>query len=205
MPQIITGSNFTLEVDRNEWLDNLPAYDMTHGRIEQLDQARLFDCAAPRYYWYGFGIPGNITDMTFAALATFQDTISIEPFSYLVSISVGHVSLDGEGLPTDPGQGFKFNVYDKGAKVYISQQDLAKDINLGGNFLPQVDENNLVLPTGQYWLTSPVVVTPPGQFNVEITNLENNENIIQVLLQFAIPLNVQSRNATSVKVGSARN
>lgn len=195
MPQQVTGYGLTLPSSLDEWINCRPAYNASPGNNRLLDQSRLFALVNPNYYYYGYAFP-KPEQATIAPLQTFEDTIAVVPNSYLMYITAGFASAEPDiGEP-----GFDFNIYDKGANVYLGLNDMNFFRNTAGDMqetIPGVSGD----PTGPWFLTAPYCVTPPGQLNLQLTNLSNNVEglFMQVLLAFAVPVNAQSRAAVNIQ------
>jgi len=107
-------------------------------------------------------------------------------------------------------QGFKIRIYDKGAKTELFYNKFARDVTASSP-MGQSDPNNPDPTSPQEqeirqalsprFMTSPMIVLPPGTLQIEITNLSPYNNLIQILFNFAIPLGNKSTNVISITQG----
>lgn len=175
--------------NETDWLDALPAYNNNEGNDSLLDLSRLL-VQSQKYYFYGFGFPnGDVSNLRVPALATQDGTFNIPPYSYLVNCS----------MYSTIGAGFKVNVYDKGAQQYLYQgqwidarqvaSEMQHDTLLPANY-----------PFGPSFLQSPMIVMPPGLIQIRVVNLANEENLLQVMLAFAIPVTPTSTGRVNTNI-----
>lgn len=169
-------------VDFNTWLNSLPAYNLNAGTDTLLDQAReINECG--KFYFMASPFPTG-SNTTFSAYQTQNGSITIQPYAFVVSMSV---------YCSDPA-GIKFSIYDKGAKTYLFQTIYTKDATISSN-LQDYTYGSVDKPTGPYFLTSPLIILPPGVLQVEVTSLSSNNNVIaQLCLNCAVPINPKSIN-----------
>ena len=182
----------------SDFLDTLPAYNNCWNQIPLLDISRqVWDSGD--YYYLGVPFPTG-TDIFFNQPGsgnvnqTLTGDITVPQFSLLTSICFFSAGTNG----TVPNSGFKIRVYDKGGKVdmIMKQFSLVNEIasrmagEISGNIQP--GEND---PFGPYYLLTHMFVMPPGVLTIDITDLSGVvNNMIQVLLNFAVPLNSLSTN-----------
>lgn len=179
-------------VDFNSYLNSLGAYNLNAGVDSLLDQSREIN-ESGKFYFMGSPFPmGN--DTTFAPFETKQGSVNLQSYTFINSISI---------YCSDPA-GIKFSIYDKGAKVYLFQTIYAKEVTVASNLdqTPTVLANSGNLyPQGPYFLTSPLIILPPGVLQIEMTSLSSNNNVIaQMMLGCAVPI---TPTGTNVNVGSS--
>ena len=173
------------------WINALPGYDSSLGVSSSLDWLRKIQ-ESGNYQWHGYGFPTPGNDLI-GALDTYNGQLSINPGTYLTSISAWT-----SGLDTQVDDGFKFQIYDEGAKSYVFARTFAKDVIASGN------ENAIggVIPFGPHFLQSPIVIVDPGRLHIEITNLRAFETRIQLLICAAVPISDMSYGQQGVTGGS---
>jgi hypothetical protein len=185
----------------SDYLDKLPGYDPSWNQIPLLDISRdIWD--ADNYYFMGIPFPtGN--DIFFNAAAppaggntfsTFSGDIPVPPYSILTKIT--HFCQQPEaGERPAAARGFKIRIYDKGGKVDMIHKQFAWSGLVSSNMSGAITGTAGPVddPFGPYYLLEEMFVMPPGLLNIEITDLTGvQNNIIQVLLAFAVPINVAS-------------
>lgn len=177
-------------------LNSLPLYDTCEGNDSQLDLAREL-ILSNNYYYQGVPVPVIPDGQLFSidSYATFSGTITVPAYSFLVSLT--HY--------TNQPEGFKISVYDKGAKTNLFYNGYAQDITASspmGVTGPVVGTSSQVKEIqqalGPRFITSPMIVLPPGTLQIEIVNLSPNQNLCQVLFNFAIPFGGKATNIVSV-------
>jgi len=163
-----------------DFLDSLPAYHHNPLSSSLLDLAREF-YKAGNYIFQGIVTPPNGLDH-FGIFASYEDEISIAPGSWVTQINEYH-----SGSQQNPVIGFKFQIYDVGAKTSIFNNTFGHNHNCGNlPDLATLGENN---PRGSHNLMSPFCVLEPGMLHVKITNLAWYEQDIQVFIAMAVPMN----------------
>lgn len=181
-------------VDDTEFLDMLTAYRQTQGQSRQLDLARKV-LVSYNYFPYICGWPeGELDQQTFAPFETKEGSVTINARSILL----GMTSF------CNVNTGMKVTVTDKGSGLGIGGQPLILDelIFSQMEFDPSLTAEYPAF--GPLFLRDPVVVTPPGQFQVSITNLSPSSNAIcQIALMFAVPATNMTLNTVSVLGGSS--
>ena len=186
----------------SDFLDTLPAYNNCWNQIPLLDISRqVWD--AGNYYYLGIPFPtgndiffnqpgsGNVNQ-------TLTGDLTVPQFSLLTSICFFSGGPEAGHPGVLPNSGFKIRVYDKGGKVdmIMKQFSIINEIasrmagEISGLIQPNPDD-----PFGPYYLLTHMFVMPPGVLTVEITDLSGVvNNMIQVLFNFAVPLNAVSTN-----------
>lgn len=161
------------------WLDSLPGYDSYPGVIGLLDGLRKIQ-ESGSYYFQAFGVPAANADATLAGFDAFEEDISVVPDSVLTMVS---------SYSTQP-EGFKVQVYDKGSKTTLFASTFGKDESVFG----QVRASPVYGTPwrGPHIMQSPFVVIRPGQVNVQLRNLSENNNVVQVAFYFAVPVDTRS-------------
>ena len=171
---------------KTAWLDSLPAYDQSLG-VDQLLELSRKVLEGDNHYWRGCAFPDR--DHTrFVAYQTYEDQFSVDPGSWLMSMTAYCNSLPENQAPPD-NSGFKLQLYDAGAKTPLMIRTFAQHSTIAGSMAP-VTPGGVAQPCfGPGFLQSPLVICDPGQITVQITNLANMSADIQLLLVFAVPVN----------------
>jgi hypothetical protein len=177
----------------SEWLDKLGAYDGSPGRDRDLDLARLIE-ESDAYYPLLYPWPNNIVllnqdipfgqspSANFAPGQTQTGAIQVPPLSYLISISAIQLGVTVSEALNNPG--FKLRVYEKGSQCDLFYQEFAHHMTASGMEIDQTGEG----PFGPYFPSAPLIITPPGIIQLEMTNLDNqNAQTMQALFCFAVP------------------
>jgi hypothetical protein len=175
-----------------DYLDALPAYHHSRQTSELLDLHRQI-VASENYLWRGMAFPPNGFDVV-GALATYEDEISLPPGTYITGISRYFAK---EGLLLNPG-GFKFQIYDIGAKMSLFSRTFGHGADVAGVLqdLGGLGEN---MPRGIANVVGPLVVLEPGRLNLQVTNLSVDAQMIQVFLSLAVPKERRSVGMDEVK------
>lgn len=176
--------------DVSTWYECTGAYDLNVGTDLMLDLPRAI-LNSDAYFFQGVTFPkstatvGVATDDVYVdAGATFSGVITLQPFSYLVSLT---------GFASNFDQ-FTVRVYDKGAQtdLYFRQfgwfptmiSNMQDQLNNGFQTLQQ----DVDMPLSPYLFRSPLVILPPGQLQIQVTNVSVFNAIpVQLLFGFAVP------------------
>jgi hypothetical protein len=185
------------------WLDELSAYTTNEGTDEFLDLMRLL-WESDNYYPYLVCFPNNIVGtgggtgsgniLNFNPGETQTGAFQLPVGSYCVSASC--YSNESNNITTPTGPGAKIRIYDKATQCDLFYQQFANGLDVFGNLgAIKVD-----VPGGPHLVVDPLVISPPGTIQWEITNLDpNNGATIQVLLSFACPKNAVSNNVVTME------
>lgn len=169
---------FRYELEATTTLDRLPGYDTSHGASALLELARKVQLSE-NYFYQGIPSPrGN--EWQLAGLASFEDRVTVDAGSYLMSICGASYAVADLTL----AQPFKVQMFDVGAKTSLFSRTFA----LGTTFCGELGDSTAALPLGPYYLMGPLVVLYPGALNIQITNLSTIPCFIQMLLNFAVPI-----------------
>ncbi len=167
-----------------QFINNLPAYDASLGTIEMLDLIREIQTSG-NYYFQGMPFPvAGAT--TVPAFGTVNGTFQVPAGTYVTSIS--HYAGNAEG--------FKVKLYDKGSKASIFYGDYAKTPIVSSDMVPTTEG-----PFGPAYLMSPFIINDPGVLGWEVVNLSSTDQVLQVLLCVAVPINKRSIGANTVSRG----
>lgn len=191
--------------DNNSWLNSLGAYNLNEKVDTLLDLARTIETEGG-YFYQGIPFPTKTNDVNVSGQAiipagvTFGGAISVQAGSILTSIT----------SYSDQNEGFKFRIYDKGAKkdffagtVFGFRRIAA--VSLVGDPTTQLPDLNSTQPFGPAMQFNPFIILPPGSLQIEITNLsQTNDALIQMLLNFAVPLTREATNEVIVEKGNGR-
>ncbi len=173
----------------DQYLDNLPAYNLNEGVVSLLDITRMFFDS--ENYMCSLVASPKGADVNIGPRLTFVENIPLEPFTYIVSLTVF----------SDQPEGFKLRIYDKGARADIIERQFIFHNIMGSIMEMQFSPapTPVDVPFGQHFFQSPIVVMPPGSLQVEITNLSPATAIIQIVLGCAVPVTDRSLNNVLVE------
>lgn len=217
----LTAKSPILAYDVTAFLDTLSVYNQGTFRVGDLDLAREI-ILSNNYVYYGYPFPAPPQQGVFtnvSALATVTGSVSVPPYSYLTGINYWWYFDDllHEGGIGEFSREFRLRIYDKGAKTDLFYNRFSQSGTMLGNTLgTQYDLGaagrglNLIQrygdntkyafnPPGTNLLTAPMVMLPPGLLQVEVTNLDSSDALIQVMFHFAVPLNKTSTNLPKVE------
>lgn len=172
-----------------------PDYNFQQDALYGLetDQPPLMDSAASLYGGYSLSEPvrrflfagyvpqlivfPRTRDLPLAAFDQKEDQLAVPSLSYIV----------GYGAGSQQAAGFRFTVYDIGAKQY-AVSDQWDNESTGAQ--DDLDPDSQPVP-----LVSPYLIMPPGLLQIKVANLSNAQNDCQLLIYVAVPYNVeQSQN-----------
>lgn len=191
-----TLSDAAVLTQETEFLDSLVAYKQTIGRDRDLDLARKI-VSSFNYFPVICGWPdGPLAEQTFTPFQTKEGSININARSILVGMT-SYSSVDGAGL--------RITITDKGSGLSLGGQPQLRDQIFVSRFAREVQMSGLapgVVVPGITFLLDPVIVTPPGQIQVTMTNMSSTDTIIaQMALLFAVPANDMTLNTVAVSGG----
>lgn len=180
---------------KSAYLDALPLYNLWDGSDDALALARkIVESDAYIFKSYGFpngtGIEAGVSTNVFTPRQTFEGSMLVEPFAYVVSITAEYAPMEaGNIVLGTPSAGFRMQVFDKGARMFMFDRTFGKDHSSWGVMR---DLTGGTGPRGPYFLRSPFIVLPTGdgagQLSIEITSLEQTANqFIQVCFACAVP------------------
>lgn len=170
---ISTGS-VLLPVELTDYLNSSPLYASESGDIQLELANKVYNSGD--YFYQGIAAPiGSRADLTLGARDSYEAALTIPEGSYLVSITAY----------SEQEAGFKFSMFDKGAKTYMIEKQLGYWRTQAGVMIAEASNGNGL---GPYWLESPLIVMPPGALQIQITNLSANANMLQVMMGFAVPV-----------------
>lgn len=159
-----------------DWLNSLPLYNLSEWSDEMLDLLREIQTSG-NYYFEAKPFPVlNPGDTGIPAGGNISGVISIPPYSYVTIINAFSTTE----------KGFKFRVYDSGAKVDLIDKLWGWDRLVASNQgILNTPEIGNIPP---HLLMAPMIVLPPGILRVEITNMDlTNTNLCQMIFCFAVP------------------
>lgn len=178
------------------FINNLPAYTANEGTDRALDQARVL-IESGMYYMQGVPFPGA-SDTIIGARDTFGGVITVPSLCYVVSITGDSFNAEDPSNATG-AIGFKFRIYDKGAKLdSIINGQFIKETSVAPAMNNDPATFNLV-PIGPYMLMSPFVILHPGSLQMEVTNLSSFSCQVQLMLGLAVPINPTSTSEQILK------
>ena len=155
------GEEYGLET----WYDNNGAYDLWAGTDVLLDNSRQI-LASDSYVFQGVSFPKGL-DVEIDFQQTFSGSINLIPYSYILGLN---------GFSQNLGQ-YTLRIYDKGAQtdLYYGQfawyptviGTMQKQFSDAGNF---INTQTLDIPFGPYFFRAPLIILPPGDLQIQITN-----------------------------------
>lgn len=178
------------------WYEHNGAYDLNAGTDSLLDVTREI-LESDNYIFQGRTFPKG-KDILVGSQMTFSGVLNLQPFSYLVSLT-GWSGNDDQ---------FTLRIYDKGAQtdLYFGQfawfpvvvSNMTDNAN-NGDFIVAGDEDK---PFGPYFFRSPMIILPPGQLQIQVTNLSTPGSpgleLVQLLFGVAVPKNTVTLHRRSV-------
>jgi hypothetical protein len=185
--------------DVSTWYEYNGAYDLNAGTDLALDLSRYI-INSDAYVFQGVAFPkGDDIEIDFQQ--TFSGSLNLIPYSYVVGLT---------GFSRNGGQ-YTLRIYDKGAQtdVYFRQfawyPTVVGTMQLqwfaAGEFIQQQDRD---IPFGPYFFRDPLIVLPPGQLQIQITNAEatappgTNPQLVQLLFMIAVPKSTVSLNTRKI-------
>lgn len=185
------------------WYDYSGAFDLWAGTDLLLDQSRHI-LASDAYVFQGIAFPKG-TDVEIDYQGTFSGSLNLIPYSYILGLT----GFSGDKLQ------YNLRVYDKGAQtdLYYGQfawyptvmGTMQQSNNTPGHPLSTGDQD---VPFGPYFFRDPLIVLPPGNLQVQITNstparlVIGSMEIVQLMFLVAAPKNTVSLNTRKVQTAS---
>jgi hypothetical protein len=171
---------------RADYIDSLPAYNTWVGNIERLDLVRdILQSNGYRYQGIVFPTRDAIVTNNYA-------TYGLPPYSQqdgILSVGRGSVLVSLAAYCSDP-VGFKYSIFDHSAKNSIIDGQSIRADCLG--FVTSSSPMDAFVPTylGPLFMDVPYVLTGDGSVAIRVNNLSSGYNIAQLLLNFAVPKNL---------------
>ena len=183
------------------WYDYTGATDLWAGTDLQLEQSRHI-LASDAYVFQGVSFPKG-TDVEIAGLGTFSGSLNLIPYSYLIGVT---------GFSVTESLGYTLRIYDKGAQTDVFYGQFAWAPTVMGimtgapPFAPMADIQRAT-PRGPYFFRDPLIVLPPGNLQIQITNSNISYPpgfmpMIQLLFMIAVPKNTTTLNTRKVTTSS---
>lgn len=185
------------------WYDYNGAYDLWAGTDLLLEQARHI-LASDAYVFQGIAFPkGNDVEIDYQG--TFSGSLNLVPYSYILGLN----GFSGDGLQ------YNLRIYDKGAQTDLYYGQFAwyptvMGTMQNGNTSPGVPilPGEANVPFGPYFFRDPLIVLPPGNLQIQITNSTpvrfpaGAMEIVQLLFLVASPKNTVTLNTRRVQTPS---
>lgn len=167
------------------WYDYNGAFDLWTGTDLLLDTSRQI-LASDSYVFQGVSFPkGQDVEIDFQQ--SFSGSINLIPYSYVLGLN---------GFSQNNGQ-YTLRIYDKGAQtdLYYGQfawyptvlGTMQKQFSAVGDF---INTQTLDIPFGPYFFRAPLIILPPGDLQIQITNatptFEPDLPVQQVQLMFLV-------------------
>jgi hypothetical protein len=137
------------------------------------------------YFWQGTAFPPNTT---VTALMTINGSIALPAGTYVTGVSY---------YGSQPER-FNLKIFDKGTKASIFYGDYI-DVRGYASSMQILTGLGSDLPFGPHILMNPFIITEPGVLGWEIVNKSSSDQVIQVMLDCAIPVNQKTINQVQVK------
>lgn len=182
------------------WYDYNGATDLWAGTDLLLDQSRSI-LASDAYVFQGIAFPKG-TDVEIDYQGTFSGSLNLVPYSYILGLT----GFSGDGLQ------YNIRLYDKGAQtdLYYGQfawyptvmGTMQQSNATPGRFLSSGESN---VPFGPYFFRAPLIVLPPGNLQIQITNSTPQRfpagamEIVQLLFLVAAPKNTTTLSTRKVQ------
>lgn len=159
------------EYGLHTWYDNNGAYDLWTGTDLLLDISREI-LASDSYIFQGVTFPkGKDVEIDFQQ--TFSGSINLIPYSYVLGLN---------GFSQNNGQ-YLLRIYDKGAQTDLFYGQFAWYPSVLGTMQEQfsavgdfINTQTLDIPFGPYFFRDPLIILPPGDLQIQITNAEQEFN-----------------------------
>lgn len=185
------------------WYDYNGAYDLWAGTDLLLDQARQI-LASDAYVFQGIAFPKG-TDVEIDYQGTFSGSLNLVPYSYILGLN---------GFSSDRLQ-YNLRIYDKGAQTDLYYGQFAwyptvMGTMQSGDNTPGHPMSSAVqdVPFGPYFFRDPLIVLPPGNLQIQITNSTPGQfpagamEIVQLLFLVAAPKNTVTLSTRKVQTAS---
>lgn len=172
------------------FLDSLQAYNTCEGNRSRLDMLVTLADAGIDYYWKGYGIPQNLPPAIdgvprtqLNSLETYEVQFSVPPGSTLTAVSAY----------SEQAAGFSIQVVDAASGVAIFNTQDIRNLLIGT--YEGVTED---VPAGPSFVPAPCFFLDRGLVQVTLKNLAIVPNLVQILLEFAIPNTAANSNRKQV-------
>lgn len=185
------------------WYDYNGAYDLWAGTDLLLDQARQI-LSSDAYVFQGVAFPKG-SDVEIDFQGTFSGSLNLVPYSYIFGLN---------GFSENNGQ-YTLRIYDKGAQtdLYYGQfawyptviGTMRQQFSASGQF---INTQTPDIPFGPYFFRSPLIVLPPGNLQVQLTNATPNPEPllpiqrVQLLFMIAVPKTTTVLSQRKITTGS---
>ena len=151
------------------WYDYQGAFDLWTGTDLLLDNARQI-LASDSYVFQGVAFPkGQDVEIDFQQ--SFSGSINLIPYSYVLGLN---------GFSLNQNQ-YTLRIYDKGAQTDLYYGQFAWYPTVLGTMQEQFSAvgDSIVLgtqdvPFGPYWFRSPLIILPPGDLQIQLSNATPN-------------------------------
>lgn len=177
------------------WYDYQGATDLWAGTDLLLEQSRHI-LASDSYVCQNIAFPKGI-DTELAFQGTFSGSLNLIPYSYVIGLN-GY---------TQTGYPYTLRIYDKGAQTDLYYGQFAWGATVTGRmpYLPNGEDPDV--PFGPYLFRDPLIVLPPGNLQIQITNASPQAapgviDDFQLLFMVAVPKNTVSLNTRKVQTSS---
>jgi hypothetical protein len=181
------------------WYEYNGAYDLWAGTDLLLEQTRHI-IASDAYVFQGVAFPKG-RDVEIDFMQTFSGSLNLIPYSYVIGLN---------GFSQNNGQ-YNLRIYDKGAQtdLYYGQfawyptvlGTMQKQFSSGGQF---INTQTLDIPFGPYFFRDPLIILPPGNLQIQLTNAEPAPDPalpiqrVQMFFLIAVPKNTTGLNQRKI-------
>lgn len=185
------------------WYDYNGAYDLCAGTDLLLDQIRNI-IASDNYVCQYVAFPKG-TDVEIDFQGTFSGSLNLIPYSYIFGLN---------GFSQNGGQ-YTLRIYDKGAQTDLYYGQFAWFPTVCGTMQKQfyasgqyITTQTLDIPFGPYFFRDPLIVLPPGNMQIQITNATTAPTPtlpmqrIQMLFLIAAPKNTTTLSQRKITTSS---
>ena len=182
-------NNYGKHTPETDFIDSKAVYASNEGTDNLLDLSRKI-INAGNYYPSIMGWPiGPLSALTIPALGTLEGSIQVPAKSILVSLSI-YTRRTAGGVVGDL---MRVTISDKGSSLGIT----AAPGTLAALYMSRMDVDTTLVPGdpfGPGYLIDPIYITDPGQVQITIANTMAFDNIVQIAMSFAVPINNLSVN-----------
>ena len=151
------------------WYDYNGAFDLWTGTDLLLDTSRQI-LASDSYVFQGISFPkGQDVEIDFQQ--SFSGSINLIPYSYVLGLTGFSRNLDQ----------YTLRIYDKGAQTDLFYGQFAWYPTVIGTMQKQfsavgdtISTQTLDIPFTAYWFRAPLIILPPGDLQIQLTNAAPN-------------------------------
>ena len=181
--------NYGKHTAETGFVDGKVVYAVNEATDTLLDLTRKI-INAGNYYPMIMGWPiGPTSALTIPALGTIEGSLQIPAKSILVSLTCYSRRISNGTV----GDLMRVTISDKGSSLGITAAPLMID----SLYMSRMDVDPTLVsgqPFGPSFMIDPIFITDPGQVQISISNTTASDNLVQIAMNFAVPINNLSVN-----------